>query len=66
MFESEFDDLRAFSRADVAERLGVSLTSVDRLIAAGELATIRPPRRGRLVRVPAESLRAYIYGGDAR
>lgn len=57
------DDLRVFRRAEVAERLAISLDNVDRLLDAGDLATVRPRKRGRIVQIPAASLRAYIYGG---
>lgn len=57
------DDLRVFRKADVAERLAVSEDTVDKLIAAGELTTVRPRKRGVVVQIPAASLREYIYGG---
>ncbi|WP_260837055.1 helix-turn-helix domain-containing protein [Gordonia amarae] len=56
------DDLRVFRKADVAERLAISEDTVDRLIAAGELTTVRPRKRGVVVQIPAASLREYIYG----
>ncbi|QHN33239.1 helix-turn-helix domain-containing protein [Gordonia amarae] len=51
-----------FRKADVAERLAISEDTVDRLIAAGELTTVRPRKRGVVVQIPAASLREYIYG----
>ena len=56
------DDLRVFRKSEVAERLAISEDTVDRLIAAGDLQTLRPRKRGVVVQVPAASLRAYIYG----
>ncbi|WP_059036451.1 helix-turn-helix domain-containing protein [Gordonia desulfuricans] len=56
------DDLRVFRKAEVAERLAISEDTVDRLIAAGDLHTVRPRRRGVVVQIPARSLREYIYG----
>lgn len=56
------DDLQVFLKSEVAQRLRVSEDSVDRLIAAGELRTLRPRKRGVIVQVPAASLRQYIYG----
>ncbi|GAB03869.1 hypothetical protein GOAMR_06_00750 [Gordonia amarae NBRC 15530] len=51
-----------FRKSEVAERLAISEDTVDRLIAAGDLQTLRPRKRGVVVQVPAASLRAYIYG----
>lgn len=59
---SELDDLQAFTLQDVADRLQISVRSVQRLIDQGELKTMRPREHGVLVRIPAGSLRAYIYG----
>lgn len=59
------DDLRVFLKAEVAERLRVSEDTVDRLIAAGELRTVRPRKRGVIVQIPAASLREFIYGATA-
>ncbi|WOC14339.1 excisionase family DNA-binding protein [Gordonia sp. MP11Mi] len=56
------DDLRVFRKSEVAERLAVSEDTVDRLIAAGDLRTLRPRKRGVVVQIPAASLREYIYG----
>ena len=56
------DDLQVFLKSEVAQRLRVSEDSVDRLIAAGELRTLRPRKRGVIVQIPAASLRQYIYG----
>lgn len=60
------DDLRVFRKAEVAERLAVSEDTVDRLIASGELRTLRPRKRGVVVQIPARSLREYIYGENSR
>ncbi|MGC0363799.1 excisionase family DNA binding protein [Rhodococcus sp. 27YEA15] len=57
------DDLRVFLMDEVAERLGVSVDSVQRLLATGALRTVRPRKRGVIVQIPAASLRDYIYGG---
>ncbi|RDH12020.1 DNA-binding protein [Tsukamurella pulmonis] len=51
-----------FRKAEVADRLAVSEDEVDRLLARGELRTVRPRARGRIVQIPAASLREYIYG----
>ncbi|GAA2375990.1 helix-turn-helix domain-containing protein [Gordonia cholesterolivorans] len=56
------DDLRAFRVSTVAERLDVSEDTVIRLIDSGELRSIRPRARGRVLLVSAASLRAYLYG----
>lgn len=58
----ELDDLQTFTLQDVADRLQISVRSVQRLIDQGELKTMRPREHGVLVRIPAGSLRAYIYG----
>ncbi|MFT3662545.1 MAG: helix-turn-helix domain-containing protein [Gordonia sp. (in: high G+C Gram-positive bacteria)] len=60
-----YGDLRVFRRDEVADRLGVSVDVVDRLINAGEMTTVRPRKKGRIVQIPARSLRTYIYGDDA-
>lgn len=59
---STLDDLQALTKQDVADRLQISVRSVERLIEQGELKTMRPREHGVLVRIPAGSLRAYIYG----
>ncbi|MGO1508869.1 helix-turn-helix domain-containing protein [Microbacterium sp.] len=51
------DDLHAFTYEQVAERLGVSLSTVEREVARGEL---REKRVGRAVRITASSLRRYL------
>ncbi|MCD2143958.1 helix-turn-helix domain-containing protein [Gordonia paraffinivorans] len=63
MSASTVDDLRAFTVAEVAERLGVSKRSVQRLIAEGRLATLYPRRPGVPVRIPAPSLRSLLESG---
>ncbi|MCF8610753.1 DNA-binding protein [Gordonia sp. HY285] len=50
------DDFRVFRKSEVAE------DAVDRLIAAGELRTLRPRKRGVVVQIPAPSLRECVYG----
>lgn len=57
------DDLRVFRMDEVSVRLGISVDNVQRLLDTGELTTVRPRKRGRVVQIPARSLRAYIYGG---
>lgn len=59
---SSLDDLQAFTKAEVAKRLRTSPRSVDRLIASGELKPLRASKHGVPVRIPAGSLRAYLYG----
>ncbi|GAC78764.1 DNA binding domain-containing protein, excisionase family [Gordonia malaquae] len=56
------DDLRAFRASTVAERLDVSVDTVIRLVDSGELRSIRPRERGRVLLISAASLRRYIYG----
>lgn len=58
----ELDDLQTFTMRDVADRLQISVRSVQRLIDQGELKTMRSRGHGVPVRIPAGSLRAYIYG----
>ena len=58
------DDLRVFTKREAAERLKVSTSTIDRLIARGELRSVRPGRHGVVVTIPARSLRDYIYGSD--
>ncbi|MCC6269619.1 MAG: helix-turn-helix domain-containing protein [Chloroflexi bacterium] len=50
-------DFRALSYGEVAERLGVSRKSVQRLVKAGEFRAIRI---GGSVRVAEEELRLYL------
>lgn len=54
------DDLHAFTYEQVGERLGVSLATVERLVARGELSELRV---GRAVRITAPELRRYLAGG---
>jgi excisionase family DNA binding protein len=56
------DDLHAFTFSQVAERLGISLATVERMVARGELRELRV---GRAVRISAPELRRYIAGGAA-
>lgn len=58
----DIDTLQLFTKAEVAERLNVSVRTVDRLVADGELTTFRPGRHGRKVHITAHSLAEYIYG----
>lgn len=60
----DIGSLRLFTKKEVAERLNVSVRTVDRLIASGELATFKPGRHGRKVHVTAVSLWNYLYGRD--
>lgn len=60
--------LEAFTRQEVADRLHVGLSTIIRMIDAGELRVIYPRGRGRgrPVRIPAAELaRVLGYGGDA-
>lgn len=60
--------LEAFTRQEVADRLHVSLSTVVRMIDAGELRVVYPrgQGRGRPVRVPAAELaRVLGYRGAA-
>jgi excisionase family DNA binding protein len=45
------------TRGEVAEVLGVSVQTVSRMLRRGELQT---KKVGRFVRIPAESLQAYL------
>ncbi|WP_218649103.1 helix-turn-helix domain-containing protein [Paenarthrobacter nitroguajacolicus] len=58
------DVLRAYSLPDVAERLGVSLKTVRRMVDSGELKTFHPYRKGRTVRVSEQTLRDLFAAGD--
>lgn len=59
------DLLRTFIRSDVRERLGISASSLDRLLARGELKTVPGTRgKGRAPLITAASLYEYIYGGE--
>lgn len=53
------DDLRAFTYEEVVERLQVSLSTVEREVARGNL---QGRRVGRAVRITAMSLRQYLDG----
>ncbi|EGD55742.1 helix-turn-helix domain-containing protein [Gordonia neofelifaecis] len=55
------DDLWCFSKTEVAERLGVSERTVDRLLAARKLTVVGNRRRGTTVKITARSLRKYMY-----
>jgi excisionase family DNA binding protein len=46
------------TRREVAEVLGVSVQTVARMLGRGELETVRVGER--FVRIPAESLEAYL------
>ena len=61
------DDLRTFTLADTAERLGVSVDTVRRLLDGGQLTVPahRPRRRGSVTLITAASLREYLYGSGA-
>ena len=52
------------SRKEVAEVLGISINTVARLISRGELQTQRVGVR--FVRIPAESLMAYLDKGGSK
>ena len=54
-------DIEAFSIRDVADRLNVSTRHIQRLIARGELPSLRVGRR-RLIR--RESLRTWLTGRE--
>jgi excisionase family DNA binding protein len=53
------DTLRAYSRAEVADRLGISVASVGRMIDAGELRVFYPrgQGKGKPVRISEAALR---------
>ncbi|WP_354516902.1 helix-turn-helix domain-containing protein [Paenarthrobacter sp. 4246] len=57
------DVLRAYSLPDVAERLGVSLKTVRRMVDSGGLETFHPYRKGRTVRVSEQTLRDHFAAG---
>lgn len=52
-----------YSRQEAADRLSVSLSTLTRMCAAGHLQTVRI---GRSVRIPRDSVVAYIQGAPAR
>lgn len=59
------DLLRTFRREDVCERLSISVRTLDRLLARGELKTVPRTRgKGRTTLITAASLYDYIYGGE--
>ena len=59
------DDLRVFTKQEVAERLKMSTRNIERLVADGSLRPVRT-RVGKRVTFSARELREYIYGGDGR
>lgn len=64
-FAAALDELRGHSFPDVADRLDVSVKTVRRMVAAGELTTIR--FAGRTVRVTEDSLRAlFAFAGEGK
>jgi excisionase family DNA binding protein len=56
----EDDDLRAFSYPEVAQRLGLSLVTVKRLVYSGQLKSMHVGRRAL---IPAASLREFLAQG---
>lgn len=52
----------AYSPAEVADALGVSLSSVYRLLAAGRLKSVRV--QPQLVRVPVWAVAEYLEGAS--
>lgn len=57
--EVEVDDLRMFNTGDAAKRLDVSPRMLQKLIASGELRSVRI---GRLRKIPASEIRRVIAG----
>ncbi|ROQ36801.1 excisionase family DNA binding protein [Frondihabitans sp. PhB188] len=53
----ELDRLRAYSFAEVADRLGVSLKTVRRMVDSGDLKAFRPHTSGRTIRISETALR---------
>jgi excisionase family DNA binding protein len=51
------DELRAFTVAEVAERIGLSVVQLRRVIDRGEM---RVRRVGRRVLIPASALREFL------
>ncbi|UPL15683.1 helix-turn-helix domain-containing protein [Microbacterium galbinum] len=58
------DPLRAFTLREVADRLNVGLSTVTRMVQAGEIEVFRPRGRGkgRPVRVTEAALFKVFYG----
>lgn len=54
------EELQAFKVAEVARRLRVDPRTIYRVIASGHLRAVRV---GRVWRVPADALEAYLDGG---
>lgn len=54
------DDLRAFSYPEVAERLGLSLVTIKRLVYSGQLKSMHVGRRAL---IPASALREFLTQG---
>ncbi|MEA5122164.1 MAG: helix-turn-helix domain-containing protein [Propionibacterium sp.] len=55
-------DLKPISVPDMADILGKSTRTVERLLDSGALKTVEPRRKGRVVRITAASARAYLDG----
>mgnify|MGYP002738516991 FL=1 len=60
------DELRAYPIDEVVDRLGVSRSTVKRMLDACELKTLLPRRKGTPIRITARSLRALFEDAEAR
>lgn len=60
-----YDPLRSHRIAAIAERLDVSVRTVERMVADGDLKTFRPRLNGRTVRVTEQALRDYLEKATA-
>ena len=56
------DDMRALTKQDVADRLQISVRSVERLIEQGDIKTLQPSKRGVTPRISPQALRDYLGG----
>ncbi len=65
---SRIDDdiMRTFPAPDVAARLNCSTRTVQRMVDAGVLKTVRPRRRGRPIMITAASLQAVFEAAEGR
>ncbi len=54
-------DGRMLAYSEVSEALGVSVSTISRLVTTGELGSVRSGKRA--VRIPAEALAQFIDAG---
>lgn len=54
------DGLQAYTGEEVMVRLRIARRTLSRLVASGELRTLRPAKPGQRIYVSAAALRAYL------